>query len=286
MIKLIACDMDGTLLDTTGNISNYNATMIKSACDQGIEFIIASGRSYSDIQPIINKVDLKCGCITGNGAEYVESDGKLISSFYLPYEQALISIQLLSELEIHFMIYCTDGVISIVPPEDIQEAFIIRGVTRNPEKTYEEVRERLMKHHSVFKMSMVADYQTYLKDKKIIKIEAFDTNLAKIEMAKQEIRQKCNVSYLSSFPDNVEITHLEATKGNILDNVRIIKKLNKEEVMVMGDSFNDISMFELFENSVAMANGENEIKNLAKYITDEYFNDGVGKAIDKWILAK
>ncbi len=57
--------------------------------------------------------------------------------------------------------------------------------------------------------------------------------------------------------------------------------IDKSEVMVLGDSFNDYSMFEVFEESVAMENAVPEIKKIAKYITDTNDNLGVAKAINR-----
>ena len=66
----------------------------------------------------------------------------------------------------------------------------------------------------------------------------------------------------------------------------VISKLDikQEEVMVIGDSYNDVSMFDLFSCSVAMGNSVDFIKEKAKYITDDYFHNGVGKAIEKIAL--
>ena len=59
-----------------------------------------------------------------------------------------------------------------------------------------------------------------------------------------------------------------------------MKGIEKDEVMVLGDSFNDYSMFTEFKNSYAMKNAMDEIKKIATYITETNNNDGVGKAIE------
>ena len=284
MIKLIASDMDGTLLDKDGGISFFNQKMIKEAQKKGVHFVIASGRAYADIEPVMKKHDITCACVTGNGAQYIDESGKLVSACYLNDEDAYKTIDILNELEIKFMIYTLEGIYSIEPIEVVQDAFIIRGVKLHPETTYEQSKARLMAHHSIFKMSELKYEKGFLKDKQIIKIEAFSIDIDKIEEAKKRFKALHNISYLSSFPDNVEITHLEATKGKILQKAIQLFHIKEEEVMVIGDSYNDLSMFELFENSVAMGNSVDAIKEKAKYMSASYLEDGVGKAIERWVL--
>ena len=83
----------------------------------------------------------------------------------------------------------------------------------------------------------------------------------------------------STFPTNIEINSIDAQKGIIL--AKVIEKIGikKDEVIVLGDSYNDYSMFTEFKNSFAMANAVDEIKEIATYITDTNYNDGVAKAI-------
>lgn len=84
---------------------------------------------------------------------------------------------------------------------------------------------------------------------------------------------------LYTINDNIEITDINAQKGIILEKVTKKMGIDKKDVMILGDSFNDYSMFEIFEESVAMENAISEIKKIAKYITDTNENHGVAKAI-------
>lgn len=284
MIKLIASDMDGTLLDGKNGISPFNIKMIKEAQKRGIHFVIASGRAYRDILPILNKYDLKCACVTGNGAQYIDEEGQLMSAAYLPYSSALQVIDILNQHHIRFMIYCVEGNFSIEPVENVQDDFIARRLVKEVTISYEEAKEELRKRHSIFQMSKLNHYVENLKDKHIIKIEAFNIDIKRIEEAKNDMKKLKSVSYLSSFPDNVEITALVATKGKILLSASKLMNIQENEVMVIGDSYNDLSMFEIFENSVVVANGIEEVKKKAKYITTAYDQDGVGKAIERWAI--
>ena len=83
----------------------------------------------------------------------------------------------------------------------------------------------------------------------------------------------------SSFSDNIEITDINAQKGIILEKVATKMNIAREEVMILVDSFNDYSMFEIFEETVAMKNAIPEVKAIAKYVTDTNDNLGGAKAI-------
>ena len=286
MIKMIASDMDGTLLNGKKGISDRNLKAIKDAQALGVKFVIASGRAYDSILPLLNSCDLKCDCITGNGAQYIDEDGKLISGKYLAYEKACTVIEMLASHHIHFMIYTTSGYYGIEHRDIVAHEFALRGLRRfgkRDHKTYEEVFEGI-KHHAAYLLEKMDDYKEVLKDKEIIKIEAFDKDEKIMQAFKPLLADVEGIAYLSSFPDNCEITDENATKGKILLEVSRLFGVKEDEVMVFGDEANDLSMFENFENGVAVNNASDLIKSKAKYITDDCYEDGVGKAIEKYIL--
>ena len=113
------------------------------------------------------------------------------------------------------------------------------------------------------------------------KIFAFYSDVDLVNKAKAEIQKISGLAVSSSFVSNIEITNENAQKGLILAKVAKKMGIKKDEVMIMGDSFNDYSMFTEFTETVAMENAIPEIKKIAKYITDTNENNGVAKAIRK-----
>ena len=93
------------------------------------------------------------------------------------------------------------------------------------------------------------------------------------------------IAFLSSYPDNVEVTDANAQKGLILKKVIELKGIKKEEVAVFGDGLNDSTLFELFTESFAVDNAVPEIKAMAKYHIPSHKDDGVALTIDQ-IIAK
>ena len=78
MIKLIASDMDGTLLNDDHKISKNNLEAIKKTQEMGIDFTIVTGREYGAVKSYLEENDLRCECILNNGAEYRDVDGNII----------------------------------------------------------------------------------------------------------------------------------------------------------------------------------------------------------------
>ncbi len=105
-----------------------------------------------------------------------------------------------------------------------------------------------------------------------------------IRNLKDKINKIGSLAVASTSEYDIEVNDIKAQKGLILARVAKIKGIEKDEVMVLGDSFNDYSMFTEFENSYAMENAIDDIKKIAKYITDTNNNDGVGKAIEKVLI--
>ena len=117
------------------------------------------------------------------------------------------------------------------------------------------------------------------KGLEIRKFVAFHKDIELIDEMKKVISKIDGLAISSSFRDNIEITDINAQKGIILEKVANKMEIPKEEVMILGDSFNDYSMFEIFEETVAMKNAIPEVKAIAKYITDSNDKLGVAKAI-------
>ena len=126
----------------------------------------------------------------------------------------------------------------------------------------------------------IKDVDEFLKqDIDIIKVEAFNTNTALISKAKEKLAALSGIAYLSSFDDNVEVTDKKAQKGLILEQVVAKMNISKDEVMVLGDGLNDITMFERFKYSFAPENADSTIKEMAYRVVKSCENNGVAQAI-------
>lgn len=118
------------------------------------------------------------------------------------------------------------------------------------------------------------------RDLEVIKVEAFSHDETEIQKVIPYFKDMKEIAYLSSYPDNVEITNENAQKGLILE--KVIEQLNikKEEVIVLGDGMNDITLFERFPYSFAPNNAEKVIQEKAYKVVSSCKDGAVSEAIE------
>ena len=282
MIKLIASDMDGTLLNDEHMISDENLKAIRKAQEMGRHFTIVTGRDYGAVKSYLEECNLKCECILSNGAEYRDVNGNVIESVYMNKNSVKKVFDILNEAGLCIQLMTNKGSY-ITNKESDKKAIIDRFKLFNPKMNEEEVIEFVEKFHTERGMKYIDDvYEILESNVEVLKIVTFDNDEKLIANLKEKLKKSTSdLAVASTFSNDIEISDIEAQKGLIL--AKTIKKMgiDKSEVIVLGDSFNDYSMFTEFENSYAMENAIPEIKEIAKYITDTNNNDGVAKAIYK-----
>ncbi len=282
MIKLIASDMDGTLLNDDHMISEENLKAIRKAQEMGRHFTIVTGRDYGAVKSYLEECNLKCECILSNGAEYRDVNGNIIESVYMNKKSVKIAFDILNEAGLCIQLMTNNGSY-ITNKESDKKAIIDRFKLFNPTMTEEEVKKFVAKFHKERGMKEIDNiYEILESNVEVLKIVTFDNDEKLIAELKDKLRENTlDLAVASTFSNDIEISDIKAQKGLIL--AKTIKKMgiDKSEVIVLGDSFNDYSMFTEFENSYAMENAIPEIKEIAKYITDTNNNDGVAKAIYK-----
>ena len=282
MIKLIASDMDGTLLNDDHMISEENLKAIRKAQEMGRHFTIVTGRDYAAVKSYLEECNLKCECILSNGAEYRDVNGNVIESIHMNKDTVKAIFDILNEENLCIQLMTNKG--SYITNKDSdKKAIIDRFKLFNPKMSEEEVVEFVEEFHKTRGMNYIDDvYEILESDIDILKIVTFDNDADLIARLKEKLKENTtDAAIASTFSNDIEISHIEAQKGLILAKVIEKMGIDRSEVIVLGDSFNDYSMFAEFENSYAMENAIPEIKKIAKYITDTNNNDGVAKAIYK-----
>ena len=280
MIKLIVSDMDGTLLAHDSSISKGNIEAIRYAQSKGVQFAIATGRDYSSLKGILEAHDLKCFSILGNGAQFCNVNGEILSSAYFPKKCFKQVLQIFDELKIHYMIFTANGFYSTAEPNVVRDAFIDRCVVQFKRKREDYLDDGCNQDMACMKLKKIGDLDDFINSSiDIIKVEAFNNDVSLIEKAKEKLQEIDGIAYLSSFDDNIEVTDKAAQKGLILENVIEELGYSKDEVMVLGDGLNDITLFERFKYSFAPGNANETIKAMAYQVVGACEEDGVSQAI-------
>ncbi len=288
MIKLIVSDMDGTLFNSNQEISPYNLAAIQNARKNGVQFMIATGRSMEAMQPTLDKYQLQCGLILMNGAEVRDEQHNIINTIDLDYSTIPAITKRLEEMG-YIPEYMTNNGSQICTTEDkmiLNMGYRMLCLDRTHTLTLEQAIEKGKTSHFMNILTRNETVEELLSKKlEIRKIVVFNPNTEMNAKNREElIKEFPKYAILSSYPENIEINAATAQKGYGLEQA--IKKMGitKDEVAVFGDGLNDISMFELFPNSFAPMNAEPEVKQKAKEIIPTNNDDGVGKKINELLF--
>lgn len=283
MIKLIASDMDGTLVSSNHVISQANAEAIKAVQNEGVEFIITTGRSYEDSYPQVTAAGIKCNYLVMNGSELRDSTGKIIQSLYLEASLVEEIVDVLTAEGLYVELYTTGGTYSPSDLETSKWAVATKINNFRKEIPLEEAYQEAEDHFLFKEINRISSIQDiFEKGYKVGKIISFSHRKDKIAELRQSLPQSFPVNATGSFAINLEITNPLADKGQAIKTYAKAKQISLEEIMTIGDSFNDLGMLGTeFGYTVAMGNAIEEVKAQAKFTTDTNDADGVSKAIKK-----
>ncbi|WP_017471663.1 Cof-type HAD-IIB family hydrolase [Amphibacillus jilinensis] len=280
MIKMIATDLDGTLLSSVGEVSEQNAQAIKAAQKAGIEVVIATGRSYYSAYRPINKAGLKCPIICLNGANIYTVDAQMTRSIKMGKAVTQKILHTVKEENAYFELYTNKGVYSM-DRSNFMDVLVNIMLSAHPEATEEEIEKRAEQRFQEENFIFTKDFQTVINNDEvdIYKALAFSLEADGLERIKAPFLKSDDVTVTSSGFDNAEFNHPDAQKGIALTLLAEDRNLELSEVMAIGDNYNDLSMLEIVGRSVAMGNAEAGVKKSCHYTTTSNDQDGVAKAI-------
>lgn len=265
--KLIALDIDGTLLNSNKELTPHTRYALIEAQRQGKRIIIASGRHPVGVVPLAN--DLMLGRYGGfimafGGGKIIDcTTGKTVVSKLFPKEYLPDIVGVLKDSNITVMVH------------DERKIFANNRVN---DYTYVE--------RDILKMDMIAvdDF-----------ISAVNFDINKILLAGepdeldkyQEILSKRYDGLLDvykSAPYFLEIMPFGVSKGSMLPLLLEKLGVNKDELIAFGDNYNDMTMIGYVGFGVAMSNGEEEVKKIANYVCESNDDDGIAKTLEKFVL--
>lgn len=266
MIKMIACDLDGTLLDSNHELTDENIEVVEELKKNEIPFIIATGRIYPSAKEYSRVLDLKTPIIACNGAVVKDPVNDEIL-FHYPVETELMLdiVKICKKYDIYFHIYTIDTV-------------------------YAERNERLIKMYndwklkdpskSLVKTSIVSDIVPIINDNVVYKLGLYIDDIGAKE-AYDEIVKLNGVTSCFSLNTLVDVFNEEASKGVAIKELGLRYGIDAKHIMSLGDNENDIAMLKVAGIGVAMFDARERVKAAANDIADTNDNSGVAKAIRK-----
>jgi len=267
-IKLIAIDMDGTLLNPQHEITPGVKSALNRARQQGVSIVLTTGRPFVGIQRYLMELDMQAPgqyAISNNGAlVHQAEDGKCVAEVTLTFDDYLYIENLARELGVHFQAF--DKTHLYTPNKDISEYTIHEASLTGIPVRYRAVEE--MDRAMRFPKLMMIDRPALL-----------DAAIARLPAHAQQ-----TYTILKSAPYYLEILDRRVNKGQ---GVRMLAEklgLKQEEVMAIGDQENDLAMIEYAGTGVAMGNAIDSVKKIAQFITKSNMEDGVAHAIEELVL--
>ena len=218
-------------------------------------------------------------CYTAS--EVYDEDENLVFQNFFNNKYLVEVCEIMNKHDVPHMIFTTDGFYTTTNPVEVRRRFIERiGKIKNQEMAHIFATNMDKPCNNLVQ---IEDIQEFAKTKKVLKVEGFHYNSKPVEDVKKELEKFTELSHLSTGKNNVEVTNLTATKGLALKRYCEHANIKKDEVMVMGDSHNDLSMFELFKYSFAPENSIQEIKDYAYKVVKSCDEHGVSQAIYEFI---
>lgn len=272
-IKMIAMDLDGTLLDRNKVFTEYSRRVISEAVEQGVIVLPATGRPVSGIPREIMEFPGIRYVLTSNGARVLDlQEGKVLYERLIPFEQGKKLLEILKKFDALLEIYY-EG-IGYASAKDLKR--IVQYMPSAP-----------MAQYVVNTRRPVEDvWEMYCREQRPTdKIQALFADLEEKEKAFAKVREKLpEIEICGALWNNLEANQMEARKGIALIKLGEILGIPAENIMACGDGSNDIEMIREVGFGVAMSNAIDEVKAVADHVTLSNDEDGVAKAIEKYVL--
>ncbi|MBP6125856.1 MAG: HAD family phosphatase [Leptotrichiaceae bacterium] len=274
MVKLIAIDMDGTLLNNDKHVDYEQKKALENAISEGICVVLSTGRPLFGTLPLYNELALGEAnkyIIVNNGCSTHETKNySLIDYWKLSKEEILELYSLSRKYKLDFTLFNEDKFFFVGENGEKPNKYTTYDSTLvyTPITTI-SIEEAVSGKYNMFKSMFLETIEN---------LDEFEENLP------NDIRKKYN--FPRSQPYILEAMPLEAHKGSALKKLAERLGINQSEVMAIGDGNNDVEMLEYASISVAMGNSTKLARKAAKYETDTNINNGVAKAIYKYALNK
>lgn len=281
MIKLVASDMDGTLLGEDGAISKRNAQAIRALESRGIRFVVCTGRACEDARLPLAAQELDCDIICMNGAAVYDKDGMELSRQALSRSQVECILACCEgdwEVPVCFDFMTNHGSCTLSTREQFRSFYednILLPMAGGIDFDFICSRFRFVNREALFAEGV-----------EIYKMSVIHPSPFVLERIKGKLSGDAHLAIAASHHTNLEITDSGAQKGVALMKYAQMKGIRAGEIMALGDSENDLSMLKLpLGYTIAMENAMESVKRIARCQTRSNVEDGVAYAIETMLLA-
>ena len=290
MYKMVAIDLDGTLLNSYGIVTNNSKEILKKVIEKEVDIILASGRPIDSINTISREIGANKYFIAGNGAIiYDMQKEETIYEKYMTKEKVLEIIKLCEENSISYNIYTETTILA--------KALKYNVLYYHKENLKKEENKRT-------NIKLVDNLEEYIKNssgEKFVKITVCDNNKYVFQSIIKKLRKISNIEVLDVLHMSrkvikqgtedvpIEYFYTEISLKNVdkWEALKVIaEKMNikEEEIIAIGDNINDKEMIQNAGLGIVMKGSTPVVTDIADYVTDTNNSEGVAKALEKFCL--
>lgn len=270
-IKIIALDMDGTLLNSNNQIDENLISVLTDLRSANVNIVLATGRTEKEIKEILPADFPYDGGVTSNGMGCFIEDKKIFQN-YLDEDLVEEVMQNAQGHDLFYQIHSSDGMQQTLKDD---YDMIQKEVNKDPPPS--------LKANELYSINLAINekisWVNELKFSDVVKLYYFSIKQEKINNWKQtleQLKQTKSFSTSSSSLHNVEVMKKNVSKATGLTHLLDYLDVSSDALMAIGDGENDLSMFELSSFPVAMKNAPDIVKNQAREVTEEdYDNQGL-----------
>lgn len=272
-IKLIGLDLDGTLLNSNKVFTEYSRQVIAEAIRQGVIVLPATGRPVCGIPKEIMEFPGIRYALTANGARVLDmKEDQVLYERLMSYEDGKKLLEIFKKYDVFLEAYFDGaGYADMESLKHIDKYMPVAPMARylsSTRRPVENVYDFFCREH-----------------RPTDKIQALFANLEEKEAALKEAKEQVpGIEYTGALFNNIEANAKDARKGIALVKLGEILGIPREQIMACGDGSNDVEMIQEAGFGVAMANAIEPVKQAADYVTLSNDEDGVAKAIEKYVL--
>jgi len=260
--RLIALDVDGTLLNDHHELTPRVREAVRAAAEQGAEIVLCTGRGSTSALPVLEELGLAGTMITHNGASVVDSRTRdILQDTTISHEHAVRYVSFFKERGIHY---------------DINTAF---------ELYVEEMKEDAAEMYRNLKAQPILRGKGEGLPDKLVKMSVYAHKQVLDDVEMEWSGWRHELQTIRSGDNFIDVQHLQASKGQALERLAALKGIDREHILALGNYYNDTGMLAYAGWGIAMDNSPAEVKAAANEVTASNNEDGVAQAIERLVLA-
>jgi Cof subfamily protein (haloacid dehalogenase superfamily) len=277
--------MDGTLLNSIGEIPSKNVDAIKKAVGMGLEFAIVTGRPYTSVKELLKSNGITCSVIGCNGAQVTDKQGNLVRAHYINRDSLYMVMKEAEERDVYYQLYDDRY---IYTRSRLQLLKMLKNYSGKSIRKHINLRRIIggIKRLFFIEVKVIRNLIKFAsrEGNRFYKLQIASLSQEELNSLRDVLKSIPDIDITSSNYFNIEIGPKGVTKGTALHELARINNITPEEIIAVGDNYNDIPMLEYAGCGVAMENAEQGVKDRADFFAKSNDDAGVAYAIEKLVF--